>query len=495
MAELLLGFDVGTSSSKGCLVRPGGEVVARAERAHEVTRPHPGWVESDPEKVWWDDFVAICRELLDGADDEVAAVGCSGMGPCLVAAGADGRPLRPAILYGIDSRASREIIELTERYGADAILARGGSPLTTQAVGPKLLWLRRNEPEVWSKTIFFFTVSSYLVHRLTGEYVLDHHSASRCDPLYDMSANAWIDEWCEEVAPGLDWPSLLWSTEIAGSVTGEAAAATGLKAGTPVTAGTMDTWAEAASVDVQEPGDMMLMYGTTMFLIEVASEARSHPKLWSTVSFSPGTHNLAGGMATSGAIAQWFRKIASDPDWQVLEDEASAAPPGANGLVVLPYFSGERAPLFDPKARGVIFGLTLGHGRGHIYRALLEGTGYGVRHMLDTMKEAGGGAGPTLVAVGGGTKGPLWPQLVSDITGRAQQLPTETIGASAGDAFLAAVGIGVAQPNDRWNAIGATVTPNASARSTYDELYSIYRDLYTDTRIQAHALAELQTGE
>ena len=493
MSELLLGVDIGTSSSKGVLVGPDGEVIATTVRPHALSLPRPGWAEHDAEKIWWEDFRSICVELMQEVDGEVAAVCVSGIGPCLLPADAKGQPLRPAILYGIDTRATREIEELNKRYGAETILERCGSPLTTQAVGPKLLWLRHNEPKVWEQTRYFLMASSFIVYRLTGEYVLDHHSASQCDPLYDIEKNHWIEEWADEIAPGLTLPRLLWPSEIAGEVTPAAAEATGIPAGTPVAAGTIDAWSEAASVGVREPGDMMLMYGTTMFMVEVLSKIRASPSLWGTVGLFPGTRNLAAGMATSGALTAWLKKISGDLPYERLVEEAAGVAPGSNGLVVLPYFAGERTPLFDPKARGVICGLTLSHGRGHLYRALLEGTAYGVRHIFEVMREAGEG-GRRLVAVGGGTRGGLWTQIVSDVTEKTQELPRETIGASYGDALLAAIAGGLAEPGTGWNSISAVVEPDAELSEIYSALYGVYRDLYPATRIQTHTLAGLQTG-
>jgi xylulokinase len=491
--ELLLGVDVGTSSTKGVLARPDGEVVATAERPHGLSMPRPGWAEHDAEEVWWADFVSVCRELLRRADDGIAAVCTSGIGACLLPADRDGDPLRPAILYGIDARAEREIEELNDRYGREALLERCGSVLTTQAVGPKLLWLRRNEPDVWEKTSKLFMVNSFIAYRLTGEYVLDHHSASQCDPLYDVHEHAWIDEYAEEISPGLPLPRLLWPAEVVGEVGREGSEATGIPAGTPVAAGTIDAWSEGASVGVQNPGDLMLMYGTTMFMIEVLKEPLHHQGLWGTTGILPETHNLAAGMATSGALTGWLKEISGDLPYEKLTGEAAAVPPGSDALVVLPYFAGERTPIFDPKARGLVSGLTIGHGRGHLYRAMLEATAYGVRHIFESMREAGGG-GERLVAVGGGTKGGLWTQIVSDVTGRPQNLPEQTIGAAYGDALLAARAVGLAEPDADWSRISATVQPDPENRDLYDELYGIYRDLYPATLEASHKLAAMQKG-
>jgi len=196
-------------------------------------------------------------------------------------------------------------------------------------------------------------------------------------------------------------------------------------------------------------------------------------------------------MATSGALTGWLKKISGDLPYERLTEEAAGVPSGSDALVVLPYFAGERTPLFDPRARGLISGLTLSHGRGHLYRAMLEATAYGVRHIFEFMREAGGG-GERLVAVGGGTKGGLWTQIVSDVTGRQQDLPEQTIGASYGDALLAARAVGLAEPDTDWSTISATVEPNAENREVYDELYKVYRDLYSATREHVHRLADMQ---
>ncbi|WP_079037008.1 FGGY-family carbohydrate kinase [Streptomyces silaceus] len=487
---LLLGIDIGTSSSKGVLVRPDGTLVAQARREHTTSSPFPGWFEHDAERVWWGEFCSLAQELLARrpAREPLAAVGVSGIGPCLLPTDDRGTPVRPAILYGVDTRAVAEIAEQNERYGAEDVIRRCGAPLTSQAVGPKLAWLRRHEPAAYAATDRWYMASSYLVHRLTGRYVLDHHSASQCTPLYDLAARAWISERREEIAPGLAWPELVWPSDPVGAVTPEAEARTGIPRGTPVVAGTVDAWAEAVGVGVAAPGDLMLMYGTTMFLVATLERPLTSPHLWGTAGAFEGTYCLAAGMATSGAVTGWLRDL-TGTSYEQLTAEAAQLPPGAEGLVMLPYFAGERTPLFDPDARGLVHGLTLRHGRGHLYRAALEATAYGVRHNLAAMGEAGAAA-DRLVAVGGGAHA-LWTRIVSDVTGRAQHLPRHTIGAAYGDAFLAAVGAGLARPGDiaHWNPVVEVVTPDPAASAVYDELYGLYLDLYPATREAAHVLA------
>ena len=490
MTDLLLGIDIGSSSSKGVLVRPDGTIVATAQRPHQISLPRPGWAEHDGDAIWWADFVAIARELVAHAQGRVVALGISGIGPAVLPVDDAGRSLRPAILYGIDARATREVEELTDRFGADAILARGGTLLTSQAAGPKLAWIRRHEPDVWARTRRFHMAHSLVIERLTGEYVLDHHSASQCDPLYDMTASTWAMDWARDVVPGLELPRLAWSDEIVGRIHGAGAAVTGLAEGTPVVAGTIDAWAEAFSVGVRDPGDTMLMYGTTMFIVEVAAEFRPHASLWSTRGVFEGTYTYGAGLSAAGGLTVWLRDIVGR-EFDVLIDEAARTPPGADGLVVLPYFGLARSPIHDPQARGAIVGLTLSHGRGHLYRALLEGSAYDVRHNLEVMAAAGV-APVQLNAVGGGTKSGLWTQIISDVTGLRQVIPAVTIGASYGDGLLAGRGVGAVSADARWTEQAATLVPDRGARTRYDALYRVFRSLYPATLEQSHAIARLQ---
>ena len=489
-----LGVDIGTSSSKGVIVGDDGTILAGAVREHRVSRPAPGFVEMDAE-VWWTEFVELATELTAALPDvTVGAVGVSGMGPCVLLADAGGSPLRPAILYGVDTRASAQIARLDAELGADAILTRSGSALSSQAVGPKLAWVGENEPELWARARRLFMPASWLAYRLTDAYGLDYHSASQCTPLFDAQAQEWFSPWAELIAPGLELPPLSWPGEVLGT-TREAVG--GIPSGTPVIVGTIDAWTEAVSVDAQNVGDLMLMYGTTMFLVATVPSVGApltSASMWGTVGAYPGTRNLAGGMATSGAITAWLRELLGSPDYPTLLAEAARSGAGANGLLMLPYFAGERTPLQDPDARGVIAGLTLSHTRGDLYRAALEATALGVRHNVETLREAGAVI-ERIVAVGGGTQGGLWTQIVSDVTGLTQVIPTITVGASYGAAYLAArVVLGDAADIRRWNPPAGTVTPDPDAAADADALFALYRALYPATREISHALARRETA-
>jgi xylulokinase len=490
--EVLLGLDIGTSAAKGVLARPDGSIVAQAERPHRVSLPQPGWVEHDAIKVWWQGVVALCHELVPQARGGLKGICVSGIGPCLLPCDRHLQPLRPAILYGIDTRATEEIKELDLELGGDRILERGGSVLSSQALGPKIVWLRKHEPEVWAKTAAIYMASSFIVGMLTGEYVLDHHSASQCNPIYDLEANQWAADWAELVAPGLALPRLAWPAEIAGYVTSSGASSTGIPVGTPVMTGTIDAWAEAFSVGVRQPGDLMVMYGSTMFLVQIAGGKKRDRRLWATASVEPGCLSLAAGMATSGSLTAWFKELAGGATYDELVDEARTIAPGSDGLLVLPYFAGERSPLFDPAARGVVAGLTLSHGRAHVFRAIYEAIAYGVKHNLATM-EAIGGAPSRVTAVGGGTQGDLWTQVVSDVTGVVQRIPEVTVGASYGDALLAGIGSGLVPAETDWTRVRREIVPDPAASESYAEMYELYLQLHRSTIAISHRLAEIQS--
>lgn len=493
-----LGVDIGTSSSKGVLVAADGAILASAARTHDVSRPHTGWVEMDGD-LWWDEFVSLAHELLAAVPDaDIAAVGVSGMGPCVLLTDEDDEPVRPAILYGVDTRATAQIARMTAELGEEEIARVGGSLLTSQAAGAKIAWIADEEPDAWQRARRLFMPASWLARKLTGAYVLDHQSASQVSPLYDIESARWHTPWWNRYAARIEAPPLAWAGDVAGRITADASAATGLPTGTPVIAGTVDAWSEAVSVGAHEAGDLMLMYGTTMFMIHTDGgdgPAPRTPSMWTTAGAFPGTRNLAGGLSTSGALTAWLKDLTT-ADYPALLAEAATSGPGARGLLALPYFAGERTPIQDPDARGVIAGLTLQHTRGDLYRAALEAVALGVRHNVETMRAAGAEL-RRIVAVGGGTQGRLWLQIVSDVTGLVQEVPATTIGASYGAAFLAAAA--VAGPDavpviTDWNPIADTIVPDPSLRSTYDALFDRYVRLYTATADIVHELAADQRG-
>lgn len=486
-----LGIDVGTYETKGVITDRTGRIVATASSPHRMIVPQPGWAEHRPVEDWWDGFVSVCRSLLAESRvpaADIRAVATSAIGPCMLPVDKSGAPLMNAILYGVDGRAAAEIAELNEAHGEDVILQRCGNALTSQSVGPKILWLKHNRPEIFAKAAKFLTSTSWLVHRLTGRFVVDHYTAANFSPFYMVERQGWSDELVAGIASVDKLADITWTTDIAGHVTLEAAEATGLAPGTPVIAGTIDAASEALSVGVRAPGDMMMMYGSTVFMIELTRDPVRDPRLWYAPWLFSGEHASMAGLATSGTLTHWFRdqfarELATEAGFATLAEEAAASPPGSRGLVFLPYFSGERTPIHDPLAKGVLFGLDLTHTRADIYRALLEGIALATRHALDAYQEAG--APPrNLLAVGGGTKNSLWLQATSDIAGIAQKLRRWTVGAAYGDAFLAALAVGDANRQDieAWNPVERTVQPRSDLAATYESRYRTFRAIYERTR-------------
>jgi len=502
----LLGIDIGTSGSSGVIVDEELTVVATASTTHELLVPQAGRAEHDAESVWWGDFVELSTRLLAESavdPDDVAGVGVSGLFATMQPLDADGEPLRPAILYGNDTRTTDEIAELNGRIGEERIYEVCGNHLTFQSVGPKIRWFERNESDLFGRTEKIVDTVGYVVHRLTGEYTIDNGIAAFFHPMYDLEAREWHDGMIDAV--GIDrslLPEPQWATEIAGEVTPDAAEATGLAAGTPVITGTGDAIASLVSVGAVGAGESIFMYGTTGVIFTTLEEMRTPEGLWSFPHCLRGQYCVAGGMATSGAILRWFRDEFADSEvdaagedgaYELLDERAAEIDPGSDGLVLLPYFSGERTPITDESARGTITGLTLQHTKAHVYRAILEGVGYGFRHHLDAMREAGVPV-ETVRAIGGGARSPLWRRIVSDVTDTTQEYVADPLGSPLGGAFLAGIGTAVFDGLDTLAdavEVSGRTEPDSDRHATYDEYYQVYRDLYPQARESMHRLAEL----
>jgi xylulokinase len=509
VADLLVGIDVGTQSSKGVLLRLDGSLVAEARAAHGMAVPRPGWAEQDADAVWWADVCSIARRLVGAVPpgDRIAGVGVSAIGPTVLPLDERGRPLRPGILYGVDTRATAQIAALEARHGAAELERFSGMELSSQATGPKILWLAEHEPEIHARARWFVSATTYLVHRLTGAMVIDARTASHFNPLFDRSTIGWSDRYADGITSIDALGTIGWPADLAGTVTTEAAEATGLPAGIPVAVGTLDALSEAISVGVTRPGELMIMYGSTTFFILGTEAPLDGGSLWPTPGTEPGTWAISGGLATGGSALRWFRDTLA-PDLLAVEKrggtqafaalsaeaaaaEASAqASPGHEDLLFLPYFSGERTPINDPRARGVTAGLSLGTRRGDLYLALLQGIAYATRANLESMRALGAPI-ERAVAVGGGTADPLLLQLVSDACSLEQVVPGSTIGASRGDAILAGLASGVLSRGDveGWMSVDRVIRPRAETAAGHDRRYASFRELYVATRGIVHGLA------
>lgn len=508
MPDCLIGIDIGSYESKGVLSTREGKVLAKAALKHELQFLKPGFVEQDVEKVWWGEFVGLVGRLMDEAGvpaRDVASIGISGI-YSMVPVDAHANPLRDGgIMYGVDTRSVLEIEELKKKFGEEQIFSRTGNGLSAQSMGPKVLWVQRNEPDVFRKAHSFLPCANFIAARLTGNFFIDHLTAGFFGPMYEPEKLGWAADLCEGIVDPRRLPAPRWATELAGRVTADAARRTGLAEGTAVTIGTCDVASEAMSIGVMAPGDMMLMYGSTAWITLISDAPMMDEHLFATPYIFPGTYCLHGGMATSGSLTRWFRDmvgadlVAAERQggadaYSAISAEAAGIAPGSDGIVVLPYFSGERSPLNDADARGLIFGLDIGHTRGHLYRAALEGVGYSINHSLQVMAKAGATA-KVMTSVGGGTKNPTWLQSVSDITGIPQRVPSMTMGASYGNCFIAGYAAGLIKDAGEirtWVAMDRTITPDPRNSAVYERRMKTYLDLYARTADLMHATSREQ---
>lgn len=496
----LLGIDIGTFSSKGVVINQKGDILAQYTVPHEMENPRPQYYEHDAEAVWWHDFCAISKELLrvsGVAPEQIAAVGASTLGCDCLPVDEQCRPLRKAILYGIDSRAEEEMAFLTRHYGEEKVRALFGRPIMSGDIAAKILWIKNNEPQVYQNTYKFLTGSSYIVAKLTGQFCIDRYLASASfRPMYRMDGTL-----CPELCPPICRPDQLATsknvTDLAGYVTQTAARETGLAPGTPVITGTGDSCAEAISSGVIRNGSMMLQFGSTLYINLCTDHLVEDDRLKGSIFTIPGMYTIAAGTNTAGTLTKWYRDNIY-PDYLELEHqegenayaamskEAERIPPGSDGLITLPYFAGERSPINDPKAKGLIFGLSLGHTRAHLYRSALEGIGYSIAQILDVMNEHQA-LPDKIMAVGGGAQNRPWMQIVADILGRPLYINEVTLGACYGDALMAAVGSGILhcfEDLEQIIRIEETILPSSQVhqqyqlyRERFDRLYQNNRDL------------------
>lgn len=496
MSTVLLGVDVGTTATKATLVTPDGVVVGEATASCAQHSPHPGWAEADPEE-WWHNLTALVPNVLTDAGlhaDAVGAVGVSGMVPTLICAHQDGIPLRRSIQQN-DARATTEIEDLRDELADASVLHRTGSEITAQSIGPKVRWLARHEPDILKATAWIAGSYDWMVFRLTGRRGVEANWALESG-LYDLREEAWAADVVAAAHVDGEWLGPVGrSHEIVGTVSHEAALATGLNAGTPVTAGSADHVASALSAGLRHEGDLLVKLGGAGDILLTLDRPVVDERLFLDYHLVPGLWLLNGCMAASGSLLRWFqRELAGGAPFGDLDAAATAVPAGSDRLLCLPYFLGEKSPINDPHARGAFVGLHLGHTQAHLYRASLEAIAYGFAHHVEVFGERDLAVHRVRVT-NGGSRSQLWRQIVADVLG----LPLESLvghpGSSLGAAFTAGVAVGLVEwaDIDRFARPAETVTPDPGRHRIYRELYATYRDLYPALAPVSHRLADLQS--
>jgi xylulokinase len=425
----LVGLDVGTTGVKALALSPEGDVLARAEESYELSTPHPGWAEQDPED-WW----RAAERALDALGGEPAAIGLSGQMHGLVVLDDRDRVLRPAILWN-DQRTEAECVEIEERVGLARLIQLTGNRALTGFTAPKLLWLRRHEPTTYAQVAHVLLPKDYVRLRLTGEQAIDVADASGT-LLFDVARRRWSQEMLEALELDPAWlPRALESPEVSGETA----------AGIPVAAGSGDQAAAALGVGVDRPGPVSVVLGTSgvVFAALPAFAADPQARVHAFCHAVPGGWHAMGVMLSAGGSLRWLRDVlGARGGYDELTAAAEEWPAGSEGLTFLPYLSGERTPHADPHARAAFAGLTLRHDRGALVRAVLEGVAYGLRDSLELLRELGVDPRDGRVS-GGGARSELWLRILASVLGLPIRRTTADEGSAYGAALLGGVAAGV----------------------------------------------------
>jgi xylulokinase len=492
--SLVVGVDVSTTATKAVLQDAEGTVRAVGMSAYSYETPHPLWSEQDPAH-WWEATRIAVRQALEAADTDaeaVEAVGLTGQMHGLVALDDRDEVLRPAILWN-DQRTGAECDAIRGIIGRRRLIEITGNDALPGFTAPKLLWLRRHEPDVWASIAHVLLPKDFVRLRLTGEHALDRADGSGTI-LFDLAARDWSPEILDALAIEPRWlPPTFEGPMVTGTITEGAASATGLRAGIPVVAGGGDQAAAAVGVGSVVPGVSSLSLGTSgvLFTTTEGPAIESEGRLHAFCHAVPDRWHLMGVMLSAAGSLRWYRDaLAPGVAFEELVEEAAEVPPGSDGLLFLPYLTGERTPYPDPLARGAFVGLTVHHGRAHLTRAVLEGVAFGMRDSLELMRAAGIQPPDQIRATGGGSRSALWRRILADVLGASIVTTPTAEGAAQGAATLAAVGAGWFDTiQDACRAlvrIGET-TPPSETGGAYTNAYARYRELYPALAATFHA--------
>ena len=492
----VIGIDSSTTATKAQLVDGDGQVVAVVSSEYDFDTPHPLWSEQSPE-LWW---TATCESVsgvlaaagIDGS--EVAAVGLTGQMHGLVLLDGRGQSLRPAILWN-DQRTGDECDQIRDSVGKARLIQITGNDALPGFTAPKILWVRNNEPELFAQAQHVLLPKDYVRLRLTGEYAADRAGGAGTI-LFDLKTRTWSPEVLDalDLDPDL-FPPTYEGHEVTGTITAAAAAATGLSVGTPVVAGAGDQAANGVAVGAIDPGVVGLSLGTSGVVFTATDSPAVEPegRLHAFCHGAAERWHFMGVMLSAAGSFRWLRDtVAPGTEFGDLATAAGGVSPGAEGLLFLPYLTGERTPHPDPLARGAFVGLTVRHDLPHLTRSVLEGVSFGLRDSFELIRAAGGADLTEVRASGGGTRSPVWRQILADVLNADLRTVSTAEGAAQGAAMLAAVGAGWFESaqavSAAWLRLDAPTSPG-DAVGTYNELYSSYRELYPALKRTMHRLS------
>ena len=487
MAEYLLGIDIGTSSCKVALFEENGAVAAAGGSEYPVSYPQKGWAEQDP-RDWWDGVCRAVREMIseNGIDpSQIAGIGVDGQSWSAIAVDAAGEILCPTPIW-TDTRSAGICRETLERLPEEKLFGLCGNPAQPGYTWPKILWYRKNRPEVFVKTAKILQSNSYIVYRMTGEITQDLSQGYGL-ACFDMRNGRWDDDMCRELGiPRSFLPEIVPCHQAVGKLTREAAEQTGLREGIPVVAGGLDAACGTLGAGVVSPGQTQEQGGQAGGMSICIDQYAADPRLILGFHVVPGRWLLQGGTTGGGGALKWLREtLCPELSFEEMSELAMTAPAGSGGVTFLPYMAGERSPIWNPDACGVFFGLNFGVTRGQMIRACMEGVAYALRHNIETADAAGARAG-TLRAMGGSANSRIWTQIKADVTGCGIEVPASDTATTLGAAILAGVGAGVWQSfeeaAEKTVRVKRTFVPDPGTKAVYDRGYGTYRELYENLK-------------
>jgi xylulokinase len=502
MPAYLLGLDIGTTGARALLCDENGQVLAVATAEYPLSTPQPLWSEQDPED-WWRGACEALRTVVAQAGiapEQIAGLGLTGQMHGSVFLDEQDQVIRPALLWN-DQRTAAECAEITQRIGAERLIAIAGNPALTGFQAPKILWLRNHEPDHYAQVAQVLLPKDYIRRKLTGVSATDAADAAGT-LLLDLRRRDWSDDILAALDIPRAWlPRVFEGPDVTSGLLPEVAADLGLPAGLPVIAGGGDNAAAAVGSGIVQPGIVSSSIGTSGVIFAHSDEIALDPqgRLHTFCHSVPARYHLMAVTLAAGGSFRWFRDTLGDVTGHSLRYDdlttlAASVPPGAEGLIFLPYLSGERTPHLDPLARGAFIGLTARHSLAHMARAVMEGVVFSMRDGLEIMRSLGIAPGQ-IRATGGGGKSPLWRQMQADIYATDVATLAAEEGPAYGAALLAGVGAGVFRDVDdavaRCVTLTTTTAPDDRAVARYDEVYAIYRDMYAILRDSMHRLAHL----
>jgi len=480
MRDSCLGIDIGTTAVKATLVRKDGVVLGSRSRPHELLTPKPGFAEEDPAR-WEEGMTALLREASDEYGANIAAIGLTGMVPALVPLDENYRLLDNSIQQN-DIRAASEIEELKARIDGEWFYRATGNQINQQHIFPKLVWLARHKPEVFSRMKHIMGSYDYAGLLLTGRALTEQNWALESG-MWDLREKHWLSPVLSAAGITENYLSpIVTPCGLRGGLSADAAKKCGLPQGLPVFGGTADHVVSAFAAGAREPGDLTLKLGGAGDILLATADAVTDPRLFIDYACTDAApYTLNGCTASSGSLLKWARKEFALPDFAEMDGLASAIPPGSGGIVILPYFLGEKTPIFDTDAKGVIFGLSLSHTARHIYRALLEAVAYSFKHHIEVFKNLRLPVKRVFVT-NGGSKSTLWRSVIADVTGYDLTYVADNCGSSAGAARLAGIGAGIMDEGTDLAQERLTLSHNAGRYAIYEKYYKVYGALYENLK-------------